>query len=109
MDQYIEAVRAAGSADKARRWAQPVKVFGHIVIGIAAATVVLAVASVILGLFTSQVPSGALAAFGVSSVIAVVLFLQGSAVLMVAYYIQMRAEEVSARVTKLLEDDGEDL
>lgn len=108
MDQYMEAVQAAASADKAKRWTQPVKIFGYIVIVFAAIIAALGILAGIVGLFTSRAGNAALAAVPGSLIIAAVLFLQGSVVLMFAYYVQMRAEEVSMRVTKLLEDDAGD-
>jgi len=107
VNQYMEAVQAAASADKARRWTQPVKIFGYIVIVFAALIAGFGLLAGLAGLFT-RTGSAALATIPASLVFAAVLFLQGSLVLMLAYYVQMRAEEVSMRVTKLLEDDGDD-
>ena len=104
MDQYMEAVEAAASADKAKRWTQPVKLFGYIVIAIAA---IIGIFGTIGGIaiITTQAPAQGFASLAASLVLAAVIFLQGAVVLMLAWYVQMRAEEVSMRVARLLEDD----
>ena len=104
MNQYMDAVNAAQSAFLAKRWTQPVKIFGYIVIGMA----VLSVAGSLIGGAASIGQTGGASGLIVMAsglVIGALIFLQGALVLMLAYYVQMRSEEVTMRVNAMLADD----
>lgn len=104
MDYYMESVAASVSADRALRWTQPVKIFGYIVI---VAGVLVAVVGVISGLATLGGRQGqaGLATMMGALVAGAVIFLQGSFVLMITHYVEMRARYLNARVSRALEPD----
>jgi hypothetical protein len=104
MNRYTDAVDAAQSAFLAKRWTQPVKIFGYIVIGMA----VLSVAGSLIGGAASIGQTGGASGLLVmvsGLVLGALIFLQGALVLMLAYYVQMRSEEVTMRAKAMLASD----
>lgn len=105
MDHYMEWVEASSLAYRVKSWATPVRVFGYVVLGLAAAMLVTGLLGGVASLATY--PQAALGAVVVSIVASAVLFLQGSVVLMVATYIQMRAQQTIAQTSQVLASDDE--
>jgi len=107
LDHYMEWVEASSLAYRVKSWTTPVKVFGYITVSLAAIVLIVGVVAAVAGLATS--PSAAAGALFGALVISAVLFLQGSLVLMIATYVQMRAQQTIARTSQVLssESDGD--
>jgi hypothetical protein len=97
----MDDVEAAQSAYLAKRWAQPVRIFGYIVVG---AGVLVVVGGLIGGVASMDQKNGATGLLVVvgALILGALMFLQGSMVLMLSYYVKMRSEEVTKRVNSAL-------
>ena len=105
MDPYDEAVATAATADVTIRWVKPVKAFGYVVLTVAAIAGILAFVALIT-VAAAGFPFGPTFVLGLGLLaFALIGFLQASAVLMVASYVQMKSQEVSYRVAHLLSED----
>ena len=102
MDHYMEWVEASSLAYRVKSWATPLKVFGYLTVALAAAILLFG----LLFAFTTQAFAAAAPAVAVSSLlISLVLLLQGSVIVMIATYAQMRAQETIARTSQILAGD----
>ena len=100
----MEWVEASSLAYRVKSWTTPVKIFGYITVILAAIILIVGVVAGLAGL--SSNPSAAAGALMGALVISALLFLQGSLVLMVATYVQMRAQQTIARTSQVLAADN---
>ena len=87
-------------------WVTPVKVFGYITVVLAGVLPFAGLVGVFAQLNTS--PGAAAGASVGALVLAALPFLQGSLVLMVATYVQMRAQRTIARTSQVLASESDD-
>lgn len=106
MDHYMEWVEASSLAYRVKSWTTPVKVFGYVTIVLASVVLIAGIIGAFAGIVAN--PSAAAGALVGALVIAALLFLQGSLVLMVATYVQMRAQQTIARTSQVLAAESDE-
>ena len=105
VSHYMEMVEASSLAYRVKSWTTPVRVFGYIVVVVAGLVLVIGLLAGLAGL--SDNPPVALGVITSAIVASALLFLQGSLVLMIALYVQMRAQQTIAETSRLLDEDDD--
>ena len=105
VSHYLEMVEASSLAYRVKSWTTPVRVFGYVVVIVAGLALIVGLLAGLAGL--SGNPSVALGVITSAIVVSSLLFLQGSLVLMIAFYVQMRAQETIAETSRILNEDDD--